>query len=159
MTTRMAISPNNQWLAMMDNHRWMHVFNLNAVQHHMTLPSFPQRTHALVFVPSASLLLIFSFANNTLELYDIKTCQFPLWSCTLCVALPKQFTHLHGITLTPATQEENGVDKGGIGSENILVLSWEPTWLCKEQFAFSLITTQDHAQASQSNCCDSRDKN
>jgi len=65
--------------------------------------------------------------------------------------LPKRVTHLHGVTLAPATQEENGVDKGGIGSENLLVLFREPTWLCKEQFTFPLITTQDHAQASHSN--------
>jgi len=108
---------------MTDDHQWTHVFNLDVVQHRTTLPSFPLCMHVLVFAPSASSLLIFGFANNTLELYDIETCQFPLWSCALCATLPKRFTHLHGVTLAPATQEENGVDEGGVGSENILVLS------------------------------------
>jgi U3 small nucleolar RNA-associated protein 4 len=123
MTTCTAISPNDQWLVMTDDHRWMHVFNLDAVQHHTTLLSFLLCMHVLIFVPSMSLLLIFGFANNTLELYDIKTCQFPLWSYMLCATLPKQFMHLHGVTLTPVTQEENSMDEGGVGSENVLVLS------------------------------------
>jgi U3 small nucleolar RNA-associated protein 4 len=137
---------------MTDDHQWMwtHVFNLDMVQHHTTLPSFPQCTHALVFAPSAPSLLILSFANHTLELYDIETCQFPPWSCTLCAALPKRFTHLHGVTLAPAMQEENSVDEGSVSSENVLVLFWEPTWLRKE-LAFPLIATQDHAQAPHSN--------
>ena len=139
--TRMAISPDGQWLATTDDHRRTHVFNLDAVQHHTSLPSFPQRTHALAFAPSAPSLLILGFANNTLELYDVETRQFPPWSRALCAALPKRFTHLHdamlGVTLAPATQEENGVDEGGGGggSQNVLALFWGPTWLCKVQFA------------------------
>jgi len=43
-----------------------------------------------------------------------------------------------GIMLASATQEENGVDErggGGSSSQNVLVLFWGPTWLCKVQFA------------------------
>jgi U3 small nucleolar RNA-associated protein 4 len=107
--------------------------------------------HALGFALSAPSLLILGFANNTLKLYDVETCQFLPWSPTL----PKRFTHLHdamlGVTLTPATQEENSVDEGGGGSQNVLALFWGPTWLCKEQFALPLVATQDHAQAPHPN--------
>jgi U3 small nucleolar RNA-associated protein 4 len=138
--TRMAISPDGQWLATMDDHRRTHVFNLDSVQHHTSLPSFPQHTHALAFAPSAPSLLILGFANNTLELYDVETRQFPPWSRALCTALPKRFTHLHdamlGVTLAPAVQEDNNADEeGGSGGRNVLALFWGPTWLCKVQFA------------------------
>ncbi|RPD71971.1 hypothetical protein L226DRAFT_573630 [Lentinus tigrinus ALCF2SS1-7] len=40
--TRMAVSPDGQWLATSDTRRRTHVFKLDAVQHHCTLPTFPQ---------------------------------------------------------------------------------------------------------------------
>lgn len=143
--TRMTISPDGQWLATTDDHRRTHVFNLDAVQHHTALPSFPQPAHALAFAPTSPSLLILGFANNTLELYDVETRQFPPWSRALCTALPKRFTHLHdamlGVTLAPAAQENSYMDEdgsgggGGGGSQNVLALFWGPTWLCKVQFA------------------------
>jgi len=143
--TRMTISPDGQWLATTDDHRRTHVFNLDAVQHHTALPSFPQPAHALAFAPTSPSLLILGFANNTLELYDVETRQFPPWSRALCTALPKRFTHLHdamlGVTLAPAAQENNNMDDGvgggssSNGSQNVFALFWGPTWLCKVQFA------------------------
>jgi U3 small nucleolar RNA-associated protein 4 len=133
--TRMAISPDGQWLATTDDHRRTHIFNLDSVQHHSSLPSFPQPAHALAFAPSSPSLLILGFANNSLELYDVEARQFPPWSRALCTALPKRFTHLHdailGVTLAPAAPEN--VDKGG--SQDVLALFWGATWLCKVQFA------------------------
>lgn len=134
--TRMAISPDGQWLATTDDHLRTHVFNLDSVQHHSSLPSFPQPAHALAFAPNSPSLLILGFANNTLELYDVEARQFPPWSRALCGALPKRFTHLHdailGVTLAPAAPE-NVEDKGS--SQDVLALFWGATWLCKVQFA------------------------
>ncbi|KAH9996575.1 WD40 repeat-like protein [Russula vinacea] len=134
--TRMAISPDGQWLATTDDHLCTHVFNLDSVQHHSSLPSFPQPAHALAFAPNSPSLLILGFANNTLELYDVEARQFPPWSRALCGALPKRFTHLHdailGVTLAPAAPE-NVEDKGS--SQDVLALFWGATWLCKVQFA------------------------
>jgi U3 small nucleolar RNA-associated protein 4 len=134
--TRMAISPDGQWLATTDDRRRTHIFNLDSVQHHSSLPSFPQPTHALAFAPSSPSLLILGFANNSLELYDVEARQFPPWSRALCTALPKRFTHLHdailGVTLAPVAPEN--VDKGS-GQQDVLALFWGATWLCKVQFA------------------------
>src|SRR6266851_7544322 len=75
---------------------------------------------------------------------DAPVDQFPLWSRMLCAMLPKRFTHLHnamlGITLMPAMQEENGVDKcsGSCSSQNVLALFWGPMWLCKVQFTVTV---------------------
>jgi WD40 repeat protein len=86
--TRMAISPDGQWLATTDDHQRTHIFNLDSVQHHSSLPSFPQPAHALAFAPNSPSLLILGFANNSLELYDVEARQFPPWSRALCSALP-----------------------------------------------------------------------
>jgi U3 small nucleolar RNA-associated protein 4 len=140
----MAISPDGQWLATTDDHRRTHIFNLDAVQHHTALPSFPQRAHALAFAPGSSpalssSLLILGFANNTLEMYDVEARQFPSWSRALCSALPKRFTHLHdamlGVTLAPpaaAAAHLDHVDKSNDSS--VFALFWGATWLCKVQF-------------------------
>ena len=132
--TRMAISPDGQWLATTDDHVRTHIFNLDSVQHHSSLPSFPQPVHALGFAPSSPSLLILGFANNTLELYDVEARQFPPWSRELCTALPKRFTHLHdailGVTLAPAAPD----DANKSNSKNVFALFWGATWLCKVQF-------------------------
>ncbi|KAI0296605.1 WD40 repeat-like protein [Russula brevipes] len=143
---RMAISPDGQWLATTDDARRTHIFNLDAVRHHSSLPSFPQRAHALAFAPSAPSLLVLGFANNTLELYDVEARQFPPWARALCAALPKRFTHLHdailGVTLAPADAVAPGLgpddDARKRGSEDVrdvMALFWGATWLCKVAFA------------------------
>ncbi|KAF8499168.1 WD40 repeat-like protein [Russula emetica] len=127
--TRMAISPDGQWLATTDDHLRTHIFNLDSVQHHSSLPTFPQPAHALAFAPNSPSLLILGFANNSLELYDVEARQFP----------PVRFTHLHdailGVTLAPADPEKNVDKESSIGQESVLALFWGATWLCKVQFA------------------------
>ena len=132
--TRMAASPDGQWLATTDDHMCTHIFNLDSVRHHSSLPSFPQPAHALAFVPSSPSLLILGFANNSIEIYDVEARQFPAWSRALCSGLPKRFTHLHdailGVTLAPVSAD----DTTDQSSENVLALFWGATWLCKVQF-------------------------
>ncbi|KAI9445451.1 WD40 repeat-like protein [Lactarius indigo] len=132
--TRMAVSPDGQWLATTDDYMRTYIFNLDSVQHHSSLPSFPQPAHALAFVPSSPSLLILGFANNSIEMYDVEARQFPAWSRALCAGLPKRFTHLHdailGVTLAPAPEDSTTDQR----SENVLALFWGATWLCKVQF-------------------------
>ncbi|KAI0067866.1 WD40 repeat-like protein [Artomyces pyxidatus] len=126
--TRMAVSPDGQWLATTDDHRRTHIFNLDSIQHHSVLPTFPQPVHALAFSPKSPSLLVLGFANNTLELYDVEARQFPPWARGICSALPKRFTQLHdpviGVTLAPAVP----------GKQGVLAMFWGSTWLCKVQF-------------------------
>ncbi|KAI0271535.1 WD40-repeat-containing domain protein [Gloeopeniophorella convolvens] len=128
--TRMTIAPDGQWLATTDDYRRTHIFNLDSVQHHSSLPSFPQPVHALAFAATSPSLLILGFANNTLELYDVEARQFPPWSRALCSSLPKRFTHLHdailGVTVAPALPDAN--------KNSVLALFWGAKWLCKVQF-------------------------
>lgn len=132
--TRMAVSPDGQWLATTDDHMRTHIFNLDSVRHHSSLPSFPQPVHALAFVPSSPSLLILGFANNSVEVYDVEARQFPAWSRALCAGLPKRFTHLHdaivGVTLAPAPADSTRDQR----CEKVLALFWGATWMCKVQF-------------------------
>ena len=127
--TRMAVSPDGQWLATTDDHRRTHIFNLDSIQHHTVLPTFPHPVHALAFSPSTPSLLLLAFANNNIEMYDVEARQFPPWSRELCASLPKRFTHLHdpvlGVALMPAAEPGN--------TATSLALFWGSTWICKVQ--------------------------
>ncbi|KAI0762616.1 WD40 repeat-like protein [Fomes fomentarius] len=125
--TRMTISPDGQWLATTDDRRRTHIFNLDAVQHHCALPTFPQPIHALAFDPSAPSSLLLGFADNHLEVYDVEARQFPRWARGLVKSLPQRFKHLHdpvlGVTFDP------GAGEGGEASTTALF--WGATWICK----------------------------
>ncbi|KAL6304216.1 WD40 repeat-like protein [Sparassis latifolia] len=129
--TRMAISPDGQWLVTTDDHCQTHVFNLDSIQYHCTLPSFPQPIHALAFDPSAPSLLVLGFANNTIQVYDVEARQFPRWAQALNGGLPQRFTHLHdpilGVSFDPGAR----VGEGGAYTPHRHALFWGATWLCR----------------------------
>lgn len=123
--TRMAVSPDGQWLATTDDHRRTHVFNLDAVSYHCVLPSFPQPAHALVFDTNAPSVLVLALADNTLQVYDVEARTFPAWSRALAGALPPRFTGLHDPVLGAA------FDVAAAPATARSVLFWGATWLCR----------------------------
>lgn len=133
--TRMAVSPDGQWLATADDLRRTHVFNLDAIQHHGTLPTFPQPVHALAFDPSAPSTLVFGFADNRLEVYDVEARHFPRWARSLVNGVPQRFTHLHdpvlGVTFDPGSRVGGGGDVEGSPLPPKTALFWGATWMCK----------------------------
>ncbi|KAI0359174.1 WD40 repeat-like protein [Trametes cingulata] len=138
--TRMAVSPDGQWLATADDRHRTHVFNLDAVQHHCALPSFPHAVHALAFDASAPNTLVLGFADNSLEVYDVEARAFPRWARPLVSSLPQRFTHLHdpvlGVTFDPGARpggagEEEGAAAGGSPLPPRTALFWGATWICK----------------------------
>ncbi|KAI8995336.1 WD40 repeat-like protein [Trametes punicea] len=142
--TRMAVSPDGQWLATADDRRRTHVFNLDAVQHHCTLPTFPHSVHALAFDASAPSTLVLGFADNSLEVYDVEARHFPRWARALINALPQRFTHLHdpvlGVTFDPGASpaaagaqgsEEAAASVGVSPLPPRTALFWGATWICK----------------------------
>jgi U3 small nucleolar RNA-associated protein 4 len=120
--TRMAVSPDGQWLATADDHRRTHVSNLDSISYHCVLPSFPQATHALAFDRAAPSTLVLGLANNTLQVYDVEARTFPAWARALTAALPRRFTHLHDPVLGVA------FDFGGARGS---ALFWGASWLCR----------------------------
>ncbi|EMD41715.1 hypothetical protein CERSUDRAFT_146940 [Gelatoporia subvermispora B] len=122
--TRMAVSPDGQWLASTDDRCRTHVFNLDSIQHHCVLPSFPQPIHALAFTPSQPHTLVLGLANNSLHVYDVETRAFPRWARALTASLPQRFAHTHDAVLGAAFDPEPPAGQR-------VALFWGANWLCK----------------------------
>ena len=122
--TRAAISQDCQWLVCADELKRVHVYNLDSLQYHCALPTFPHAVQALSFDPSDHGTLVIGLANNTIHVFDVESRTFPEWSIPLCSNLPKRFTHLHdpilGLTFNP-TPSKDGHRKA---------LFWGFTWMC-----------------------------
>ncbi|KAJ6604429.1 WD40-repeat-containing domain protein [Mycena vulgaris] len=124
---RLATSFDGQWLASSDSHARTHVYNLDSVQHHCILPSFPQAAQTICFDPSRPNFLILAFPNNTIQLFDVESRQFPSWSKDICNNLPKRLTRAHDHILGVAFEPLGA----GPSPAPRYALFWGSTWLCK----------------------------
>lgn len=108
-----------------------HIPYLTLFQHHCVLPSFRQPPQALCFDPATPSVLVMAFPDNTLQMYDVESRQFPAWSREVCSNLPKRFTQAHdpilGLSFDPAVEQPSG----GSGPAPRYALFWGSTWLCK----------------------------
>jgi len=122
--TRIAISQDCQWLVSTDEMKRVYIYNLDSLQYHCVLPTFPYAIQALSFDPSDHGTLVIGLANNTIHVFNVESRTFPDWSIPLCSNLPKRFTHLHdpilGLTFNP-TPSKDGSRKA---------LFWGFTWMC-----------------------------
>ena len=83
-------------------------------------------------------VLLFAFPDNTLQIFDVETRQFPIWGKELSASLPKRFTYAHdpvlGVSFDPAgittTKESN----------TRYILFWGATWLFKVSLDTSVRT-------------------
>ncbi|TRM61425.1 WD40-repeat-containing domain protein [Schizophyllum amplum] len=120
---RLAVSPDGQWLATSDDHAQTHIFNLDSIQHHCTLPSFGRPAQAIAFDSTQSGLLLLAFPDNALEFYDVEARAFPAWAQELAAHLPKRLAGAHdpvlGVSFPPQTA----------GSHYAFL--WGSTWLAK----------------------------
>ncbi|KAK7463831.1 U3 small nucleolar RNA-associated protein [Stygiomarasmius scandens] len=147
---RIAVSSDGQWLATSDEHSRTHVFNLDSLQHHCVLPSFPLPAQSLVFDPSQPNILILAFQDNSLQIYDVESRQFPSWHRELCDNLPKRLTQAHdpivGVTFQP--------DVPNSSSSASHAICWGSTWICKLNLKGSNLTStskkrrRDHAKVT-----------
>ncbi|TFY69046.1 hypothetical protein EVJ58_g640 [Rhodofomes roseus] len=123
--TRMATSPDGQWLATTDTDGRTFVFNLDSATYHTTLPSFASAIHALAFDTASPSTLVIGLANNTLEVYDVETRSFPEWARQVVRRLPARFTRMHD----PIVGAENAAGGKNLPPRNALF--WGTTWLCR----------------------------
>ncbi|KAJ7107652.1 WD40-repeat-containing domain protein [Mycena crocata] len=131
---RLATSFDGQWLASSDSHGRTYVYNLDLIQHHCTLPSFPQAAQTISFDPSQPNILILAFPNNTIQVYDVESKQFPSWAKEICNNLPKRLRRTHDHILGVAFDPVNAGPslKASAGpSPPRYVLLWGSTWMCK----------------------------
>ncbi|KAH9937471.1 WD40-repeat-containing domain protein [Fomitopsis serialis] len=132
--TRMATSPDGQWLVTTDTHGRTFVFNLDSVTYHTTLPSFASAIHALAFDTANSSTLVIGLANNTVEVYDVET-------RSVVKRMPEKFLQMHdpivgvtfdpGATVAPASDVVEGMDAAGRSLPPRNALFWGATWLCR----------------------------
>ena len=122
--TRTTISRDCQWLVCADESKRVHVYNLDSLQYHCALPTFPHAIQALSFDPSDHGILVIGLANNAIHVFNVESRTFPDWSIPLCNNLPKRFTHLHdpilGLTFNP-TPSKDGHRRA---------IFWGFTWMC-----------------------------
>lgn len=123
--TNMTVSLDGQWLASVDCARRLHVFNLDSLQHHGTLPSLDLPASALAFSPTTASLLAVGLANNTVNFFDVETRCIPWWAQNLANrpsgALTVLRDPLMGMAYDPIPAEP---------TKNVLIL-YGATWLCK----------------------------
>ncbi|KAK0465326.1 WD40-repeat-containing domain protein [Desarmillaria tabescens] len=127
---RIAVSADGQWAATSDDNARTHVFNLDSIQHHCVLPSFAHPAQTLAFDPSTSSLLTLAFPDNSIQIYDVESRQFPSWSKGLIANLPQRFTQAHdpvlGATFDPGSRQSTPDS-----SPTKYALFWGSTWMCK----------------------------
>ncbi|KAJ3508306.1 hypothetical protein NLJ89_g5832 [Agrocybe chaxingu] len=139
---QIAISTDGQWLATSDNKARTHVFNLDSISYHTVLPSFHRPAQVLAFDPVHPSVLLLAFPDNTIQIYDVETRQFPTWGKELASSLPKRFTNAHDTVLgaafdplpsptplRPASGSGSAEDQEQ--SRTRYVLFWGATWLYK----------------------------
>ncbi|KIL71045.1 hypothetical protein M378DRAFT_66031 [Amanita muscaria Koide BX008] len=129
---RIAVSPDGQWLATSDDHMRTHVFNLDSLQHHCALPSFPRPAQAITFDPAHPNVLTMAFPDNTVQFYNVETRQFPTWGKDTSSALPRKVINAHdpvtGVVFYPIRQTSEG-------GHNRYILLWGSTWICRLSLA------------------------
>jgi U3 small nucleolar RNA-associated protein 4 len=146
--SHLAISPDGQWLA--SSSHWpsssspssssapahtstkTHIYNLDSVSHHTTLPSFPLPVQHLTFVasPDSSSYsnLLLSFPNNSVQVYDVEQRQFPVWGKTLSAVVDRRLRQMHDAVLGAFTVSAKTDD--GKSTKKVLIF-WSATWMCK----------------------------
>lgn len=106
-------------------------------QHHCVLPSFHRAAQALAFDPMHPSVLLLAFPDNTLQIYDVETRQFPVWGKELSASLPTRFTYAHdpvlGVSFDPAVPTTEG-------GKTRYILFWGATWLFKVSLDTSVRT-------------------
>ncbi|KAI0343914.1 hypothetical protein BDW22DRAFT_1392002 [Trametopsis cervina] len=129
--TRLAISPDGQWLASSDAHLRTHIFHLDSISHHTVLPSFSAPIHALAFTfaPSSTSFsaLVLALADNSLHVYDVEARTFPAWAREVTNGVPQRFKGLHDPVLGVAF-DPRPTPRGGPAP-----VFWGATWLCRVQ--------------------------
>ncbi|KAJ3162842.1 U3 small nucleolar RNA-associated protein 4 [Geranomyces michiganensis] len=87
MIATLAVSADGQWLASGDMFNRIHVFNLDALKHHATLPVFSSMHTTLTFHPSSPTLVV-TLTSNEFYLYDCEDACLTDWSRAYSQRLP-----------------------------------------------------------------------
>ncbi|KAG8922794.1 U3 small nucleolar RNA-associated protein [Tulasnella sp. 418] len=125
-----AVSADGQWFASADLRGRCHVFNIDSLQHHCTLPSFELPIRSLVFDPRSSDTLLIGLPNNRIHVFDIEERMFPQWASRVCDNLPQSFTGLHD-PLQGLMFVHPSSSSSSFTPSPRQVIAYGSNWLCK----------------------------
>lgn len=130
-----ATSPDNQWLVTADMARRMHVFNLDTLRYHASLPTLSVPVKSLAFSTVTPAMLAVGLANNDIHFFDVDTRSLPTWANSVSSAfsrtLKREKEPLLGVLFDPAA-----------GPENTLVV-YASNWLLKTKIGEAAQTAVD----------------
>ncbi|KAH7921958.1 WD40 repeat-like protein [Leucogyrophana mollusca] len=129
--TKMAVSPDGQWLASSDGLCRTFIFNLDSIQYHTTLPSLPLPASILVFLPESPQILLTALPNNSLHVFDVEQSEVPAWAQNLTSTLPVQLRTTSdpviGVAFEPRDAKQPPKNPKSVKE----MIFWGSTWLCK----------------------------
>jgi len=100
-----AVSLDGQWLASGDTDNQIHIFNMDTLKYHTTLPTFDSQHTTFGFHHSGNTLVVVC-ASNRFYLYDVEEKVLSDWSREYGNSLPKPFLNLKerivGVAFNPA---------------------------------------------------------
>ncbi|KAI8619181.1 WD40-repeat-containing domain protein [Chytriomyces sp. MP71] len=89
LVATLSVSGDSQWLATGDLANRIHVFNLDRLKHHATLPNFPSQHATFSFSVDSSVLAVI-LASNEIFLYDAEKVRLTDWSRANSHLLPER---------------------------------------------------------------------
>jgi len=137
LISRLVVSADGQWLASADLEGRMHVFHLDSLHYHCSLPTSLVALSDFTFDPSSPHILYLAFPDNTLQVFDVEAREYPGWANHLCHSiLPSligsERDSLSGITFIPEQKQsmtafpEKLTDTKFNGRK---VLLWSKSWM------------------------------
>src|ERR1700733_2873866 len=122
--------------------------NLRICQHHCTLPTSPLPATALAFDsrPTSQHILVLAFPNNSIQVFDVESREFPAWARAVNEQLPYSLSRLQDPTAgvsfildDVADSVEASSARGSRRSTSLAsdrhnsrnVILWGRSWLCK----------------------------
>ncbi|KAA1080545.1 U3 small nucleolar RNA-associated protein [Puccinia graminis f. sp. tritici] len=81
--SKIAISPDGQWLATADSRKTLHIFNLDSMKHHCYLTMPGALVNCLAFPGTMPSMIVVGFATNELEVIDVESRERPSWAVEL----------------------------------------------------------------------------
>ncbi|KAH7911229.1 WD40 repeat-like protein [Hygrophoropsis aurantiaca] len=129
--TKVAVSPDGQWLATSDDACRTFVFNLDSIQFHTTLPSLPLPANVLAFMPESPQILLTTLPNNSLHVFDVEQSEVPAWGKRVSATLPAHFTTTSDPILGVAFEPPSAGGAQNVHTSSNEAIFWGSTWLCR----------------------------
>ncbi|CAG8487478.1 2874_t:CDS:10 [Acaulospora morrowiae] len=118
-----AINGDGKWMATGDLLNRINIYNLDGLEHHVTLPKYSSTHTSLTFHPSVPSLVV-TLASNEFLIFDVESGKLTDWSQKHSQNLPNEFLRLENRIMGCAFDPENS---------NVMIL-WAANYFCLIDF-------------------------